>query len=300
MRRFILFIATLSILGAGWQLASPKSACAQGQTFSCCGSTTGYIYQNGVCITDDFSTYIRKACQTNFVDVIGNAIRLIPGVTITNEDITNECIKTISGFMPDLANGYTKVVDASSQVCIQFITNVFTKIGYPAPQPNSGLLGACISVVDTIFSGYSNQSVMLANKCPDPLTCNYGTGMCTGSLGTKICSFISTNESDPTRKSCETCFDKPGVFTPFGCIEATPQLFVTKILQIAIGISGGIAFLMIVYGGFVTMTSAGNPEQLTNGKEIITSAIAGLLMIIFSVVILKIIGVDILGLPGFE
>jgi hypothetical protein len=46
------------------------------------------------------------------------------------------------------------------------------------------------------------------------------------------------------------------------------------------------------------MSSAGNPERLTGGKEIITSAIAGLLLIIFSTIILKIIGVDILKIPG--
>jgi hypothetical protein len=42
------------------------------------------------------------------------------------------------------------------------------------------------------------------------------------------------------------------------------------------------------------MTSTGNPEAIQEAKERITSAIVGLLFIIFSLVILQVIGVDIL------
>lgn len=65
------------------------------------------------------------------------------------------------------------------------------------------------------------------------------------------------------------------------------------------GIAGGIAFLLILFGGFQIITSAGNPEQLNAGKELISSAIAGLLLIIFSILLLKIIGFNILGIPDF-
>lgn len=125
-----------------------------------------------------------------------------------------------------------------------------------------------------------------------------------GQSGIKeICTFIKDGTQ---QKRCLDCAagaltgGKPGVLTPFGCIEADLQGFIQKLLKIAISVAGGIAFIMIIYGGFVTMTSSGNPERLTTGKEIITSAIAGLLLIIFSVVILKIIGVDILVLPGLS
>ncbi len=108
-----------------------------------------------------------------------------------------------------------------------------------------------------------------------------------------ICKFAGSNSGE-----CYKCFAIPGVYTAFGCIETDPQKFIEKILKIAMGIAGGIAFLMIVYGGFTIMTSSGNPERLTQGKEIVTSAIAGLLLIVFSVILLKIIGVDILQIPG--
>ncbi|MBI3956059.1 hypothetical protein HY339_02290 [Candidatus Gottesmanbacteria bacterium] len=75
--------------------------------------------------------------------------------------------------------------------------------------------------------------------------------------------------------------------------------FVTTLLNFGIGIAGGIAFLLIIFGGFQILTSAGNPERLNAGKELISSAITGLLMIVFSVFLLRIIGVDILGIPSF-
>jgi hypothetical protein len=72
------------------------------------------------------------------------------------------------------------------------------------------------------------------------------------------------------------------------------------VVQTAMGIAGGIAFLLIVIGAFQIILSAGNPDRVKAGKEMITAALAGLFLIIFSVFILKLIGADILQIPGFE
>ena len=88
-------------------------------------------------------------------------------------------------------------------------------------------------------------------------------------------------------------------WTAVGCIETNPSKFIGQILGIGIGIGGGIAFLLILFGGFQILMSAGNPEKLNAGKELITSAVTGLLIIIFSIFILRVIGVNIFGLPGF-
>jgi len=76
--------------------------------------------------------------------------------------------------------------------------------------------------------------------------------------------------------------------------------FFSSFLTFAIGIGGAVSFLLIVWGGFQIILSAGNPEKVKAGKEIITSAIAGLLLIIFSVFIMRLIGYDILKIPGFS
>ena len=74
---------------------------------------------------------------------------------------------------------------------------------------------------------------------------------------------------------------------------------VNNILKYAMGIGGATAFILIIAGAFQIILSAGSPDRVKAGKEMITSAIAGLLLIIFSVFILRLIGYDILQIPGF-
>jgi hypothetical protein len=97
-----------------------------------------------------------------------------------------------------------------------------------------------------------------------------------------------------------TCNGDTGINTAIGCIPVNDtNAFIGFILRWAIGIGGGIAFLLILYAGFMITSSSGNPDRLKAGQELMTSAIAGLIMIIFSVFILRVIGFDILKLPGF-
>jgi hypothetical protein len=117
-----------------------------------------------------------------------------------------------------------------------------------------------------------------------------------------VCNSVTDAQSQ-----CKDCFNSGGAWTAVGCIgggsgDSTGGKlgdFIQSFLQIGIGAGGGIAFLLILFSGFQTMMSAGNPEKLHEAKELMTAAISGLLLIIFSVFLLKLIGVDILQLPGF-
>lgn len=95
-----------------------------------------------------------------------------------------------------------------------------------------------------------------------------------------------------------TCDEGNGINTAIGCIPIfnDTNLFIGFILRWAIGIGGGITFLLIIYAAFMIITSQGNPERLKAGQELLTSAIAGLIMLIFSIFILRVIGVNILGI----
>ncbi len=73
--------------------------------------------------------------------------------------------------------------------------------------------------------------------------------------------------------------------------------FVNTLLQFLIGIAGGIAVLLIIYAGYKLMTSQGNPEAIQNAKNILTAVIAGLLFLIFSILLFEVITVDILKIP---
>lgn len=90
-----------------------------------------------------------------------------------------------------------------------------------------------------------------------------------------------------------------GIATAIGCIPTEPKTFVEAVLRFAAGAGGGIALLLMVAGAFRMITSAGNPEAIKKGGEQFTSAIIGLLFILFSVLLLKFIGVDILGLGAY-
>ncbi len=83
-------------------------------------------------------------------------------------------------------------------------------------------------------------------------------------------------------------------------IDTRPEKFVGSIMGLILGLSGGIAVLLIIVSGYRLMASQGNPEKVQGAKESLTSAIVGLLFIIFALVILQVIGVDILQLPGFD
>jgi hypothetical protein len=63
--------------------------------------------------------------------------------------------------------------------------------------------------------------------------------------------------------------------------------------------SGAIVLIMILAGAFMLSTSQGDPKKTQDAKELITSAIIGLLFIIFSITILQFVGVSILRIPGF-
>lgn len=92
----------------------------------------------------------------------------------------------------------------------------------------------------------------------------------------------------------------PQTATDFGCIPHDPVLFVGKFYGIILGFVGGIAVLFIIYGGYLILTSQGNPTQLQNGKSYIFYAIVGLLLSIFGYAIIEIVFVNILRLPGFS
>ena len=86
--------------------------------------------------------------------------------------------------------------------------------------------------------------------------------------------------------------------TAIGCISVldSQNAFMGDVLKWAVGVGGGIAFLLILYAAFIIMTSQGNPERLKAGQELLTSAISGLILLIFSIFVLNFIGVDILGI----
>ncbi|MBU2632235.1 pilin [Patescibacteria group bacterium] len=83
-------------------------------------------------------------------------------------------------------------------------------------------------------------------------------------------------------------------------IETNAAGFTKSMFQIVLSLSGGLALILILIAGYQLIIARGNAEKIQQAKDRLTSAIVGLLFIIFSLVILEVIGVDILKIPGFS
>ena len=124
-----------------------------------------------------------------------------------------------------------------------------------------------------------------------------------------ICRSHGTDDRSCRPNSCECVKKSNSAFcddgateirTTIGCIPIARDAFVTWFLNRLFGIIGGIAFLLMVGGGIQIAASGGDPAKMKAGQEMLSSAVAGLLLALFSLFILRLIMVDILQIPGMN
>jgi len=60
-----------------------------------------------------------------------------------------------------------------------------------------------------------------------------------------------------------------------------------QLIQFMLGITGSLALLFFVYGGFTMLISAGNTEKVQHGKDIVTAAAIGVLVVLASWMIIN-------------
>lgn len=96
-------------------------------------------------------------------------------------------------------------------------------------------------------------------------------------------------------------------YTFLGCLggsssfsqEGSAGGVVQSLLNIIFSLSGGIAFLYLLYGSFIIITSQEEPEKLNYGKRVVYGAITGLIFTLSSVFIVKFVASGVLKIPGF-
>ena len=66
---------------------------------------------------------------------------------------------------------------------------------------------------------------------------------------------------------------------PEGLQEATPASIIGQIIGIALGLVGVIFLVLMVYGGFLWMTARGNTKQVEDAKNLIISAVIGIIIV---------------------
>lgn len=132
-------------------------------------------------------------------------------------------------------------------------------------------------------------------------SCAAGAEMCVDGGGTplRLCcgsgkcpSNINTNLEDPG------CDGGKGISTGFGCLSVNGGEMIQQILGWAIGIGATISVVMILVAAFQITTAQGDAKRVKAGQELVTAALTGLFLIIFSVVFLNFIGIKILNLGG--
>ncbi|MEJ0021718.1 MAG: pilin [Candidatus Doudnabacteria bacterium] len=64
---------------------------------------------------------------------------------------------------------------------------------------------------------------------------------------------------------------------------------ILQVINVALAVAGLIAVLFLIIGGFRYITSAGNEETAEQARKIITNAIIGIVVIILSFVIVRVI-----------
>ena len=228
----------------------------------------------------------------------------------------NTCVPTTCSKINEQAecpSGFTCKANSLGPPTCQFTATTCVGTTNPGTCTSPGQQAECCSGnICTKQSLGPNKCIFTATICTngkDPNTCSKvgeqaeccsGNICTTNSLGPPTCE-PSGQKADKSSPPCEP--DSSGVYscsTGFGIpISTNPQDFVTAMFQIILSISGGIALLLIIFSGYRMVMSQGNPEKIQEARDRLTSAIVGLLFIIFSLVILQIIGVDILHIPQF-
>jgi hypothetical protein len=200
---------------------------------------------------------------------VSSADMLIPcqsgGICVAGDKYN---IQVVSG-VPELTNGLCESTGNQCPICDP---------GYEYSNQGQN----CVNASDPL----KQKSFAKVTSCQADQGCSPGIG-CVGA-GT-------TDQSQPL-SLCQNGISCP---TALGDLPTNLSALLTKVFSIALSIAGVVALGLIIVSGYRLMISQGNPEQVKGAREQLTAAIIGLLFIIFSLVILQIIGVNILKIPGF-
>jgi hypothetical protein len=263
-RLIFSFLITLFLLYT--TLPVPVSAATKDYSIGCTGTPVGNRYECA-CECPDGTTEITDTCAT-----AGNR---------SNPSCGGQCIcrgetETLGCTGKTVGQNYSCACECPAGKVPT--TDTCTASGNKA-NPSCG--GECICDAD-------EESIKKKKETNDNRSS-------TGSPYTfDLCSQVRSED----HTKCNHCLQTDGIWTGLGCVSFNPTGLVSNLLSIGIGLAGGFALLLLLYGSFLLATSAGNPDQVQKAQDVIGSAVTGLLFIVFSVVILRIIGVDILGIPG--
>lgn len=83
-----------------------------------------------------------------------------------------------------------------------------------------------------------------------------------------------------------------------GLGTATLTQLIRGIIQVILGFLGVIAVLIILWGGFIWMTAAGEPDKVDKAKKMIYSGIIGLVIIFAAYAISSFVMTNLMNITG--
>lgn len=90
------------------------------------------------------------------------------------------------------------------------------------------------------------------------------------------------------------------VATGIGDLDTDTVGVANTIIGIATALAGGVAIVLLIKGGYEILSSQGDPNKINEGRETITNALLGLVLIFASVFILfiisRVLGFSIAGI----
>ncbi len=76
-----------------------------------------------------------------------------------------------------------------------------------------------------------------------------------------------------------------GLSNPLGTTDLN-EVF-ARLIKAVLGVSGGLALLMFIWGGFLFLTAGGNDGRIKKGKETLTWAIIGIVVILAAYILVS-------------
>lgn len=89
------------------------------------------------------------------------------------------------------------------------------------------------------------------------------------------------------------------VATDLGCLPNDPVGFIQTFYGWGLSLIGLVGLLFLIYGGYLVLSSGGNPHKLGRGKEYIVYALIGIALAVFGFVFIEFIAGPVLRIPGF-
>ena len=86
----------------------------------------------------------------------------------------------------------------------------------------------------------------------------------------------------PVVSHAATTFSIESIGSDIGLQNTDLKQTVLNIIRLVLGLMTLIAVVLVIYGGFVWLTAAGNEENIEKAKKIISAAVIGLIIILLA------------------